>query len=246
MLESKSIFRVIQTGKKSAKENMAIDDALLSTFQDGDLPILRLYTWEDSFTIGVSQNLDNYEFTNEFGKNYAKRITGGGVLFHGHDLSYSLIIPANLLKDFSIKQSYEKICTFILNFYKDLNLECMYAKDNDSIKLSKNEYCQVGFEAYDILVNCTKIGGNAQRRTKKAVFQHGSIPINCTKIEKLKSKIGSTLEDINIKISFDEAEKKLIESFEKSFNVELKYSALNKKEKQKLKDLLKDKYDYVN
>ena len=46
MLESKSIFRVIKTPKKSAKENMAIDDALLSSFKDGDLPILRVYTWE--------------------------------------------------------------------------------------------------------------------------------------------------------------------------------------------------------
>lgn len=92
MLESKSIFRVIITTKKSAKENMAIDEALLTSFEEDDLPILRLYTWEDSFTIGISQNFDNYDFTKEFNGNYAKRVTGGGVLFHGHDLSYSLII----------------------------------------------------------------------------------------------------------------------------------------------------------
>ncbi len=246
MLESKSIFRVIKTPKKSAKENMAIDDALLSSFKDGDLPILRVYTWEDSFTVGISQKFEDYDFINNFNGNYAKRITGGGVLFHGHDLSYSLIIPTHILKDFSIKLSYEKICTFILNFYKNLDLDCMYAKDNEAIKLSKNEYCQVGFEAYDILANCTKIGGNAQRRTKKAIFQHGSIPIKCTKIENLKSKIGSTLEDLNINISFEEATEKLIESFEKSFNVELKYSTLTNEENEKLKQLLKDKYDYAN
>jgi lipoate-protein ligase A len=122
----------------------------------------------------------------------------------------------------------------------------MYVKDNDTIKLSKNEYCQVGFEAYDILVNCTKIGGNAQRRTKLAIFQHGSIPVKCTKIEKLKNEIGSTLEDFNINLDFEEVSKKIIESFKKSFNVELVFSDLTKEENEKKEILLKEKYDYSN
>jgi len=32
-------------------------------------------------------------------------------------------------------------------------------------------------ESFDIIVNGRKIGGNAQRRLKRVVFQHGSIPI---------------------------------------------------------------------
>jgi len=246
MLDSKSKFRVIQTGQKSAQENMAIDEALLKNFKENDLPILRLYTWENSFTVGISQDISNYSFTKEFNGNYAKRVTGGGVLFHGHDLSYSLIIPTIILKEFSVKESYEKICTFLLNFYKNLGLDCMYVKDNDTIKLSKNEYCQVGFEAYDILVNCTKIGGNAQRRTKLAIFQHGSIPVKCTKIEKYKTQIGSTLEDFDINLEFEEVSKRVIESFEKSFNVELVFSDLTKEENKKKEILLKEKYDYSN
>lgn len=244
MLEQKSSFRVIQSDKNNAKENMSIDDALLSSFELGDNAIFRLYTWTKSFTIGVSQDFSNYTICEEY-DDYAKRITGGGVLFHGHDLSYSLVIPSSYLQGLNIKESYESICTFILNFYKDLGLDAKYAKDDENVQLSKSEYCQVGFEAYDILVNGKKIGGNAQRRTKKAIFQHGSIPIKSLDDSKnIDQKIGYTLENLNINLDFDEAKKRLIKSFEKTFNVELEYSTLNKKEINKKNILKKEKYDY--
>lgn len=245
MINKKSKFRVILTEQKTAQENMAIDDALLSSFNNGDLPILRLYTWDNSFTVGISQDFSNYNFCKEFKGNHAKRITGGGVLFHGHDLSYSLVIPVDLLDGFNIKESYENICKFIINFYKKLNLDAMYAKDNLDVQLAKSEYCQVGFEAYDILANGIKIGGNAQRRTKKAIFQHGSIPVKgVEKGNTFSTQIGSTLEDFDLHLEYDEAKKILIESFKESFNVEIEYSTLTDKEEEKKNVLLKDKYVY--
>jgi len=244
LIDLKSRFRVIITKQKSARENMAIDDALLSNYKENDLAILRLYTWnKDSLTIGISQDFSNYTFIDNPNKFGAKRITGGGILFHGHDLSYSLVIPTEMLKNFSIKQSYENICSFILKFYKYLGLNVCYAKDDENIQLSKSEYCQVGYEAYDILVNGKKIGGNAQRRTKKAIFQHGSIPINRTESDE---KFGNSLKDVNINITFEEAIELLIKSFEDSFNVEIEYSELTEDEKEKKELLLKDKYDYAS
>jgi lipoate-protein ligase A len=247
LINQKTKFRVIVTEQSSSKENMAIDEALLKSFKNEDFPIFRLYTWDkDSLTIGISQEIDSYDFLDNKKEKIAKRITGGGVLFHGHDLSYSLIIPSNLLSSFNIKKSYEFICTFILNFYKKLDLNVCYAKDDKNIILSKSEYCQVGFEAYDILVNGQKIGGNAQRRTKKAIFQHGSIPIISTKSNTIDEKIGLSLEDINVKIEFHEAIKLMIEAFNESFDVELIKSELSQEEKDLKNSLLKEKYDYSN
>lgn len=247
MINEKSKFRVIVSSQNSAKENMAIDEALLKSFKTNGLPILRLYTWhENSFTIGISQDLNNYSFLSNKKEKAAKRITGGGVLFHGHDLSYSLVIPTPLLKDFSIKESYENICLFILEFYRRLKLDVCYAKDNTNVILSKSEYCQIGFEAYDILVNGQKIGGNAQRRTKKAIFQHGSIPVISTRNNTNDEKIGLSLEDININIKFNEAIELMIEAFKDSFNVELIKSNLTLEEENLKNSLLKEKYDYSN
>jgi len=244
MIHKKSYFRVIQDESLSAKENMATDDALLSSYEENDDAILRLYSWENSFTIGVSQKFDNYPITSVYNGNYAKRITGGGVLFHGHDLSYSLVIPTPLLEGFNIKESYEKICSFLLKFYEKLGLDAKYVKDFEDMELSKNEYCQVGFEAYDILVNGKKIGGNAQRRTKKAIFQHGSIPIFRNDEESLNGKIGYTLEDFNIQLDYEKVKRLLIEAFQETFKIELNHSKLSENEENKKKLLLKEKYDY--
>ena len=75
MINEHTKFRLIISEKSSSKVNMATDEALLLSLKDNDLPILRLYTWdENSVTIGISQKVENYDFNN-----IAKRITGGGV-----------------------------------------------------------------------------------------------------------------------------------------------------------------------
>lgn len=226
---------------------MAIDESLLKNFKENDLPIIRFYTWEeDSITIGISQDALKYDFFDNKKNNIAKRITGGGVLFHGHDLSYSLVIPTSYLSGLSIKESYEKICTFLLTFYKKLNLNVCYAKDDENITLSKSEFCQVGFEAYDLLIDGKKIGGNAQRRTKKAIFQHGSIPLYAPKGNTFDEKIGLSLKDLGINLDQNDAIKLLSDSFKETFELELIKSELTIEENKMKNDLLKDKYDYVN
>ncbi len=223
----KKTFRFILSQNLSAKENMNIDKTLVDNFKKGDMPIFRLYTWKKSFTLGISQNIEDYlELKKEYNDNYAKRITGGGVLFHGHDLSYSLLLPNNDFEDLSVKQSYEKICQFLLAFYKSLGLKACFAKDDENIVLSKSPYCQVGFEAYDILVEGKKIGGNAQRRKKNLIFQHGSIPIK--KIEH-NDLFGNSLTDFGINISYDEAIDKIKQAFENTFDAKLE--KINKEDK---------------
>lgn len=246
MIDEKSSFRVIVNSQNLAKVNMCKDEALIKSFNENSHPILRIYHWSKSITIGISQDIKDYSYLNDFSEDIAKRVTGGGVLFHGHDLSYSLVLPSSYFKDYKIKESYEKICYFLINFYKKLGLDANYAKDIEDVNLSKNEFCQVGFEAYDILINKDKIGGNAQRRTKRLVFQHGSIPLYSVNDKKvLDNRIGLTLEDLGIDLTYDEATKLLIESFQETFNVDLINSELNDKEKEEEKKLLKEKYDFV-
>lgn len=242
LLKQNSEFRHIISPASSAKENMAIDEALLKCFDTHALPILRFYTWQpDSMTVGISQDIKSYSELNREKERMAKRVTGGGVLFHGHDVSYSLIIPGDSLQGLSIKESYEYICRFLLAFYRDLGLEVCYAKDDATIQLSKSEYCQVGFEAYDILVNGQKIGGNAQRRAKKVIFQHGSIPVKRVKNESLAKEIGISLEDLGISQTHDEVIKRLGESFRTCFQVNLNLSVLNHDEIAFKNSILKTK-----
>ena len=221
-------FRLIISQNLSSNDNTNIDKALFKAFENGSLPILRLYSWQKSVTFGAGQNPSDYEnLLKEYKNNFSKRITGGGVLFHGHDISYSLILPSTFIDNRSVKETYELICSFILEFYSNLGLKASFAKDIKSIVLSKSPFCQVGFEAYDIIVNGRKIGGNAQKRAKNVIFQHGSIPIKSIKNDE---KYGASLEDFSINLDFDEAINKLKEAFEKTFNAQLLESQLNEKE----------------
>lgn len=215
---TKKTFSLVTSERSSAKENMRMDKELFDSFTPGHLPIFRVYEWEESFTYGFSQKIDtikNMEQLKSYNKNYAQRITGGGILFHGNDISYSLIIPITYVKNLSVKQSYELICGFLMEFYRSLGLDPVYAKELQNIDLLHSQYCQEGFEPYDIIVEGKKIGGNAQRRRKDMIFQHGSISIDNSAYS-----MGNSLEDLGVNIRFDEARALLVQAFKKCFNVE--------------------------
>lgn len=231
-------FRLIVSKELSAKNNTYIDKALFKAFHSDSLAILRLYSWENSISFGVGQNPCAYEaLIKEYSYNYAKRITGGGVLFHGNDISYSLVLPAKFLENKGVKETYEFLCQFLLLFYTNLGLEASFAKDTKGIFLSKNPFCQVGFEAYDIIIKGKKIGGNAQKRSKNVIFQHGSIPLKSLGKDE---KYGASLEEFGIKLSFEEALKKLKEAFETTFKAKLFESGLNEEEKLLYENLVKE------
>ncbi len=206
--ELKKEWRFVDSPSLSAKENMAIDESLL--LECKDIPVFRLYSWEPNcFSIGRFQKIEDVEDWQRYGKKWAKRITGGGLLLHGFDVSYAVVMPINLLGKRSVKESYEYICKFILNFYKNLGLNPNWAKDIFANSLSHSSFCQEGFEPYDIIIEGKKIGGNAQKRTKNFILQHGSIPIKTDK----RKHAGHSLEEFGIKLDINQTKKLLMREF---------------------------------
>ncbi len=212
---SKPLYKIIHSPQRSAAENMTKDRALLEAFLEDEIPMFRLYSWEKSVTIGASQTFEAciaLDPTLEAYRNHhAKRMTGGGILYHGDDLSYSLILPSAMMRGLSVKESYEKITGFLLDFYQALGLDAHWAKDDPSITLVSDPFCQVGFEPYDIIIQGHKIGGNAQKRTKKAIFQHGSVPLRCY-------AHGMSLEDLGVILDEAEARERLEMAFQRAYN----------------------------
>ncbi|MCD6173564.1 MAG: lipoate--protein ligase family protein [Sulfurimonas sp.] len=231
---------------------MAVDEALLSNFKDKDLPILRLYRWEPSLSLGRFSNLYDTLDLNTLEKQnipFVRRMTGGGILIHGGDLSYSIVLPKNSLKGIGVKKSYRYLCEFLIHLYKKLNLHAKFANDLE-LHISKSNICMKANEPYDIIINSKKIGGNAQRYTKETLFQHGSIPINLdTKLfkniflEDIDLKNLTTLNKIGKNITYKELSNILVESFAQSFNIKLVNDTLNKIELQNVDKLLICKYN---
>ena len=134
-------WRVINTNVASANLNMAIDEALLYNFKDKNLPIFRIYRWKPSISLGKFSKIQNSINLNNLKIPFVHRITGGGILIHGRDISYSLILPNS--KERSVKENYRYLSGFLINFYAKLNFKANFTCDLN-IKEKKSNICLVG------------------------------------------------------------------------------------------------------
>lgn len=93
------MWELFDSGKKTAKENMLLDQALLEKLDPDGKAILHLYDWKlPSFTHGYFVNPKdflNLEKLQELCIDSARRPTGGGIVFHITDLAFSALVPAN-------------------------------------------------------------------------------------------------------------------------------------------------------
>ena len=164
---------------------MAIDEALLRSFATTSVPVLRLHGWNPpTLSLGRFQRADEVLDLDRCRADripVVRRITGGGVIYHADELTYSLVCaPEQIPPASSVKDSFRVLTGFLLSFYRSLGLDATYAVDAlpEGTRLGeRTPFCFAGRESFDILANGRKIGGNAQRRQKGAIFQHGSIPL---------------------------------------------------------------------
>ncbi|MEA3352643.1 MAG: biotin/lipoate A/B protein ligase family protein [Campylobacterota bacterium] len=230
---------------------MAADELLINSFKANDLPIFRLYGWHPSLTLGKFSKIDqiiDIEKLNEKNIKIARRITGGGILVHGGDISYSIVMPKNIINTKGVKETYRYLCTFLLQLYKKLCLKSRFAASLD-IKDKKSGFCLSGTESYDIIINGKKIGGNAQRHTTKVLLQHGTIPFNLHRelfknvlLEDEPFKNTTDLKELNALDSYENLKELIKESFSDTFGVRFIDSKLSSDEEKDLKELINNKY----
>ena len=178
-------FRLIRSHPGSAAYNMALDEMIFHQYMADGVPVFRIYGWDTpSFTYGVSQSPESEIDMARCGADgiqIAKRMTGGGLLFHNDEITYSLVLDkADIGEPDNVFISYRKICAFLISFYGSLGLKASFALEAGDFKdrRAPHQLCSASREKYDIIINGKKIGGNAQKRKRKAVFQHGSIPLS--------------------------------------------------------------------
>jgi lipoate-protein ligase A len=179
-------WRFIDSGPRDGAANMAVDEALLACFDpQTSRPLLRIYGWEPpALSLGRFQKAGEILDRERCGQArlpVVRRITGGGVIYHAGEITYSLVCaPHHVPPAASIKESFRVLTAFLIRFYAKLGLDARYALEHfpAGTKLGeRTDFCFAGKESYDIMIDGKKIGGNAQRRLKDMIFQHGSIPV---------------------------------------------------------------------
>lgn len=154
--------------RHSAPMNMAIDEALLESVR---VPSLRFYGWRaPSLSFGYFGRFADVA-AEQNGRETVRRWTGGGIVLHGEDLTYSVILPArDGAKLPPAREIYEEVHDAIR---RALATQAAALARADAPKLS--EACFANPVVADVLVEGRKIAGAAQRRTRAGLLHQGSI-----------------------------------------------------------------------
>ena len=121
-------FRLIRSQPGEACDNMVQDQSLFSRYLEDGIPVFRVYRWRGpAFTYGIAGHPEeeiNLKLCEQDNVGVAQRITGGGVLFHDDELTYSLVCSKDDIgEDKFVFVDYRKICSFLINFYQSLGLK---------------------------------------------------------------------------------------------------------------------------
>ncbi len=163
----------LETDNESPPWNMAIDEALLENASHLGCPVLRFYTWDSpAATFGYFQNYAEIARTTSL-RPLIRRPTGGGLVPHDNDWTYSLVFPpSHPWYHLKAPDSYQRLHEWMRAAFRllDLNAELAPAVDTEG-----PGQCFVGAEQFDLLWQNRKVGGAAQRRTRLGLLIQGSI-----------------------------------------------------------------------
>lgn len=167
-----------------AAENMAADFMLLQRYPETAVR-LRHYGWHrPAFTFGYSQKIEfvRTQVPADEPVELCRRPTGGGVVDHRDDWTYSLVIPrGHAMEEAPATQSYRLIHEALAlalgwqNVTAEVKRECEPTEDGKTCGLSG--VCFQRAELYDVVHprSGAKIAGAAQKRNKHGLLFQGSI-----------------------------------------------------------------------
>ena len=192
---------------------MAVDEALLRAVKQ---PILRIYEWDrPAVSIGYFQSMAVVPS----GREFIRRYTGGGLVDHLADVTYTVILPrGESVLDLSTTESYRQIHEAVVKSLQMLGVAAVLTPCCDP---EERDSCFERAVKYDIVLGEDKVAGAAQRRTREGMLQQGSVLLKDEELrEKLRVKLplffaevfGVSFEEEELSAAEREATRKLEES----------------------------------
>ncbi|MBN8249607.1 MAG: hypothetical protein J0L84_19475 [Verrucomicrobia bacterium] len=153
--------------------NMAWDEALLERAGERQCPVFRSYGWtEPCATFGYFQRwADVSRWTDQ--RPLVRRPTGGGLVSHAQDWTYSLAVPpSHAWYGWSAVESYQCLHRWIQAAFDRLGVVTELAP---CCQPEGPGRCFIGAEKFDLLWRGGKVAGAAQRRNRLGLLIQGSI-----------------------------------------------------------------------
>ena len=164
---------LLVSGRSDPAYNMALDEGLLENAATLGKPVLRFYDWtKPCATFGYSQKINQIEAATKL-RPLIRRCTGGGLVPHVNDWTYSLSFPPNHeWTQLAATESYLRTHELLQTAFEKIGVETELAK---SCQRPKPGECFEGHELHDLLWNGKKISGAAQRRNRFGLLIQGSV-----------------------------------------------------------------------
>jgi len=193
-------WRLLETGPRPGAWNMACDAALLSAAElPGFCPTLRLFAWDPpAVSVGHHQadpTADEVALLRARGVDWVRRPTGGRAVFHvgpDRELTYSVVAPlGEPALSGGAAESCRAIHGAIAAGLSGLGIEVTLAVKparefrpgqregrTRAVRPTSRRACFDAAVPSEIEAGGSKLVGSAQRRTRGALLQQGSIPLN--------------------------------------------------------------------
>ncbi len=227
---------LVESDRYDVYYNQAVEKNLLDEVKDDEII---LYLWQNEKTIVIGKNQDAYsechiETLNEDGGYLARRISGGGAVYHDKgNLNFTFICKKDL---FDIQRQDQII------------IDALKALGIDAEKNGRN----------DLLINGRKFSGHAYYQGKESCLHHGTLMIEVDEdalsrylnvsMIKLRSKNVRSVRSriINLKsikndLSIEILKKALTESFAKAYHSDPEGYMINSDEVEKRQEFFSSK-----
>lgn len=170
-------------GNRDPFMNMAVDETLLRRSAELQRPIVRFYGWDrPAVSIGYVQTIDAAPDGNRI---VVRRPTGGGVVVHDADLTYTVVAPEsdplNRLDRLESYHVFHRAVTLALEEFGvsgELSSSEMGAVDRATMD------CFSTPTRYDVVANGRKFAGAAQRRTCDGLLHQGSVSLGAVETDR--------------------------------------------------------------
>lgn len=176
-----TVGRLLNMGANPAAMNMAIDEAILLAQKEQPNPTLRFYEWSSpAFSFGYFQDIASeidVAACRADGIELVKRMTGGGTVVHGWELTYTLILPRTAA-EMGISEAYRCIGHSLVKAFQKLGVPAKcYATCPDSPEAAPN-ICLTNPAEHDVMSDDKKVAGVSVRRNRGGILFQGYISLD--------------------------------------------------------------------
>jgi lipoate-protein ligase A len=161
--------------------NMALDEALLDAVASGDsAAYLRCYGWTiPTLSLGYFQRLAEVRADPRWeAVAWVRRLTGGKAIWHHHEVTYALVVPAGHPGARPNTALYRTVHGAIAEVFTELGIPAGrqgQTVPSDPAGRKGPILCFTDRSPEDIVSLGFKMVGSAQRRRGGAILQHGSV-----------------------------------------------------------------------